>query len=1179
MMSSIARLSQILKDFYTIRQSSLFDSSWYLNTYPDSRSFRFGPLLHFIIFGSSEGRWPSLFFDTGFYDSQKAANRGKFENPLAHYIRQGWAPGVSPNPILDTNWYVQNVEVDRNAPTPLEHYLNQSSPFKQNPGPHFDHEIYIRDIAVDLAPDMHPGKYFLESGLCAFSTLSRLGKASAFEESNADSSDVDYRIEKFQPHEEDSDVLVLVVYSPDGGVSELQQRLVNQYVAAGFHVVLIINSDSFECHHIAAIQAHTVITRKNWGFDFGAWSHACHILGGLEVAKSVTFTNDSVAIVVPQIEITKNLRSYLEIKADVIFLTENTEVKPHAQSYFFSFSRSGLSKGAINIIAHIPNYSNKDQLIQNVELELEDNLRERGFDVHVVYRVKDAKYHYKNPTIHYWKELVELGFPYFKVQAITSGLIKADDLELVEIIGSDNASQIKDHLCRRDIKPGPVAGRSFEGSSCDQPSPAFQGISGRFNSHGALQAYNPSRWQTRAFQVPFSFASELESAWNRKSRSVLGVVHCFYIDVAETILQEISSTGVEVDLLLTTDSNGKREQLESISSKLNLKSEVVVCPNRGRDVAPMLVEAQSKIEDYDVLFHLHTKKSPHDNRYESWGEYLRSNLIGSREVVLSILGLLRVDDVGFVYSEHFKEVKQLRNWGYDFDHAKDLMARLGVTLTSDMLLDFPTSTMFWARVDALKPLFKIGLSYDDFELEGGQVDGTLAHAIERCLLFIAEKSGYSHVKVVTGENRDLAEREPTSMSHLDALKMALKVKTPRLLSNRSFKSRFYRNIGEIYPVNVAKSQCDAPRLNILLPTLKPKKIFGGITSAIKVASELYSKLQSNVVIRVIVTSDSVCTESMSELSRMLGIHFILSKPNVDLENDVVVDLSKDRHLPIPIGVNDLFFCTAWWTADLGYRLLEAQRQLHQTESKLVYLIQDFEPGFYQWSEKYALAEATYHHRDSTVAIINSEELANFFTARYHFSDCYLLPYSINQHIRERLRSTKKEKIVLVYGRPSVPRNLFHMIVEGLRLWQAESPSENTKYQIVFVGEKFDSGAINELENATVAGKLSLDDYASYLNRAAIGISLMVSPHPSYPPLEMASAGCVTISNNFENKIISERSENIIAMNELTPLALSDRLRNAISMVNIGGEYIPKSTSAISTNIAPVNYNEIASLLR
>ena len=49
------------------------------------------------------------------------------------------------------------------------------------------------------------------------------------------------------------------------------------------------------------------------------------------------------------------------------------------------------------------------------------------------------------------------------------------------------------------------------------------------------------------------------------------------------------------------------------------------------------------------------------------------------------------------------------------------------------------------------------------------------------------------------------------------------------------------------------------------------------------------------------------------------------------------------------------------------------------------------------------------------------------------------------------------------------------------------------------------------------GKLSLAEYAAVLARMDLGISLMFSPHPSYPPLEMAAAGVRVLTNRWPGK--------------------------------------------------------------
>ena len=77
------------------------------------------------------------------------------------------------------------------------------------------------------------------------------------------------------------------------------------------------------------------------------------------------------------------------------------------------------------------------------------------------------------------------------------------------------------------------------------------------------------------------------------------------------------------------------------------------------------------------------------------------------------------------------------------------------------------------------------------------------------------------------------------------------------------------------------------------------------------------------------------------------------------------------------------------------------------------------------------------------------------------------------------------------------------------------------------------------------GKLTLDNYAKTMEESYLAVSLMVSPHPSYPPLEMSSFGVRVITNQYDNKDLGKFNDNVISVKSCDPALIAKELTKYI----------------------------------
>lgn len=228
-------------------------------------------------------------------------------------------------------------------------------------------------------------------------------------------------------------------------------------------------------------------------------------------------------------------------------------------------------------------------------------------------------------------------------------------------------------------------------------------------------------------------------------------LHLFYLDMLEEFTAYLRNIPVRFDLFVSTAAAGEIPELQrALGRELPLcgKATVKAVENRGRDIGPLVVEFAQELSGYDLLCHIHSKRSSHNHAKRGWRQHLLAHLLGSEATVGAILEAFdTMPRLGLLFPAYHPSLEGQIGWGTNLQTAEKLAQRLGLPLDPDTPGSFPAGSMFWARVDALRALFECGLKETDFEVEKGQVDGTTAHAIERLFSSICEQSGHEAQQV------------------------------------------------------------------------------------------------------------------------------------------------------------------------------------------------------------------------------------------------------------------------------------------------------------------------------------------------------------------------------------------------------------------------------------------------
>ncbi len=349
------------------------------------------------------------------------------------------------------------------------------------------------------------------------------------------------------------------------------------------------------------------------------------------------------------------------------------------------------------------------------------------------------------------------------------------------------------------------------------------------------------------------------------------------------------------------------------------------------------------------------------------------------------------------------------------------------------------------------------------------------------------------------------------------------------------------------PWNVNRSAPE--RVNLLLPTIDLKHFFGGYIAKLNLARRLADQGQR---VRIIAVDpvDPLPPAWKATLEGYSGLTGLFERIEVVFGRSVG---------SIEVSPADTFIATTWWTAHIAGDALSCVQA-----ERFLYLIQEYEPFTFPMGTYAALAAESYGLPH--FALFSSELLRGYF--REQGIGVYAAGREAGDRDSRSFQNAitpvatpdpaeladRRPRRLLFYARPEehAARNMFELGVLALAR-AAETGAFADGWELHGIGTTargrwLSLGAGAGLE---LIPRADQSGYADTLRAHDVGLALMYTPHPSLVPIEMASAGLLTVTNSFANKTpaaMSAISDNLLTA-EPTVAAVAEALREATAQAS------------------------------
>lgn len=338
----------------------------------------------------------------------------------------------------------------------------------------------------------------------------------------------------------------------------------------------------------------------------------------------------------------------------------------------------------------------------------------------------------------------------------------------------------------------------------------------------------------------------------------------------------------------------------------------------------------------------------------------------------------------------------------------------------------------------------------------------------------------------------------------------------------------------IAPLPVYSAPGPAKRVNLVTDSISKGSLFGGVGTAMILAALIARRTGARL--RIITRTQVPLEASLAQVLECNNIRF---EGNVEFVHMPVGDESEQ----LDICDGDTFLTTSWWSTACVLGSI--------SPSKVEYLLQEDERMFYPYGDEWLRCNEILARKDIRF-YINTKLLFDHLveTGMLHLQNRGrwfepAFPESLFHEEKAKQKAGKHR--LFFYARPNNERNLFYRGLEVLDNAISKNVIDIDRWEIVFVGKDVPSVKFAGHLVPTVISTMGWRDYAKFIRGTDLGFCLMSTPHPSYPPFDLASSGSVVVTNRFYGKQdLSQYSKNIL-MSELDVDSLTVALAQGMKL--------------------------------